>query len=222
MAAEMIVCDEDVEVVDLDAMTAEELVKEQAACWAEIQMIEGQLGDPTRIYDLGAEAYADWRKRANWALRFRKIELHEIAAALTVRRLADIEAEKERRKAERAATAARKLQNKIENGWRPYKPVTKSAPVVSPEELERRTADARRRRALVVDALRGNGGADGLLIRVAVALHHLKGRGDLPADFPDECRQTLKDLSQYLKDLVGNGPLSGARAGTLTAASEVE
>lgn len=231
MVAEMIRHDEDVEVVDLDAMTVEELVKEQADCWAEIQQIEAQLADPRRIFELGATEYTAWRGRAVWALRHRKIELHDIAAALKARRLADLEVERVRQQAQKEAEkhriAAEKWANKIANGWDPNAPKkpkkkTSPGPFVSPEEIERRTIDAKRRRALVVDALRGNGGADGLLIRMAVVVHHIQGGRGLPEDFPDECRQTLSDLSAYLKDLVGDSPLSAARTGRLTADSVIE
>lgn len=227
MVAEMVPTHQDDEVIDLDAMTADELIAERALVWSEIQHIEAQLADPMRIYDLGADEYVVWRKRAVWALRYCKIDLRNVGDALMARRLANLRESEERKRAEKEAErAAQKEQarlNRLANGWDPNAPkktpkVTPSTPAVSPEELERR----RQRRADVVVALQGNGGTDGLLLRMAVVLHHLTGGGDLPIDFPEECRQTLGDLSVYLKHRYGDGPVSAARAGRLTADTVID
>ncbi len=219
-----IVADDFVDV-DLDAMNVEELTAEQAECWKEIQQIEGQLGDPTFNYDLEQTEYVAWRKRANWALRYRKIELHQIASALHERRNADA---LEKRRQEKAERAAIKERNKLENGWRPFDPERakrKSAveAVISVEENERRRIEAQQRRALVVNALRGNGGTDGLLIRLSVAFHHIWGGDrDLPDTATADDRAALKELSVYLRDCYGVAAIKGARTGKLTAESVIE
>lgn len=80
----------------------------------------------------------------------------------------------------------------------------------------------RQRRLAVQDALRGCGGAEGLLLRVAVVLHHILGDQDLPESLPPESHQTLRDMSDYLIDRFGERPVSEARAGRLTATTVLD
>lgn len=208
---------DDVEVVDLDAMTVEQLIAERAECWREIQHIEAQLGDPTAIYRLGADEYVLWRKRAVWALRHRKIELHDIANALQERRHADALARHEQSQEKARESDEQCRLTVLMDPTRRIKGMS-----MGESDLFRQRLRAEQHRRLVVEALRGQGGADGLLIRLAVVLHRLQGGDGLPSDFPEACRQTLRDFEHYLKDLVGKGALRAARLGTLTAATAIE
>lgn len=214
--------------INMDAMTADELIAERMDVWAEITGIEAQLADPTRIMALGADEYVLWRKRAIWALRYRKLDLRNVGDALMARRLQDLRAreaeQKAARDAEKAAVAEQKRLNKIENGWRPKGSAKKKdGPSIPFEEQERRRIDAQRRRGDVVAALQGKGGSEGLLLRMAVVIRHITLPGDdLPETFPDECRETLKEFSCFLKQRYGDSVVSAARTGRLTASSVID
>ncbi len=88
--------------VDLDSLTYDELLRERADVLDAISRISTQLMDNTRRPsgpedDSPAwEAFRSWRRRARWALAFRRKELLDIKAVLH-----------ERNKANREARAAR-------------------------------------------------------------------------------------------------------------------
>jgi hypothetical protein len=72
----------EVDVVDLTAMSQEELRAELVACTAEIDHIKEQLQDQQRRIDLG-DGYQAWYRRARWALVHRKNEKREIGLLIS-------------------------------------------------------------------------------------------------------------------------------------------
>ena len=220
----------DFEDVNLDEMTVEQLIRERADCWTEIQHIEAQLGDPTAIYRLGADDYVLWRKRAIWALRHRKIELHDIANALQERRRVEALERHRQEEEERAARKEREQAEKIErrraNGWDPDRP-TKLKPnlprTVAAKEAgkalyEANIAEGRRKREALTAALAGDG-MDLLLVRLWVLIRHLFGDGEpLPDAVTDEDRHALRQFSSYLQHRYGKTALREVCDGTFNAA----
>src|SRR6478672_4446097 len=84
--------DLDIEEVNLDALSTEDLLKERADVMVAIAEIDAQLKDkdrrpPTPEDDSPEwEEYRDWRRRARWALVYRKRDLLDIKAVLTERK----------------------------------------------------------------------------------------------------------------------------------------
>lgn len=218
--------DGDVEVVDLDAMTIEQLIQERAACWREIQLIEAQLADPSAIYRLGADEYVDWRRRAVWALRHRKIELHEIGNALQDRRRADALALNEQREGDRqrrqAEKRAEKRANWLANGGDPdRRPRSAAEKQAARDQYAEAQIVAQQRRTALLAAIEDDG-MDGLLARVYCATRHLAGEGELPSSVTAEDRLALAQLGAYLRSRFGSGALKALWRGTLTADSVIE
>lgn len=185
----------DVVVVDLDAMTLDELRMEQVTVRNEIEKIKMQLDDEERVYRLGIE-YPDWRRRARLALRHRKEEARLIHVTLQERQ----RAEKERRRAEaQAAHEARMAQVRADAERRAAE---RRAEWASEVAAQREAARVRAGELADLEAAP----IDLLLARVWVAFHRLSATLDpLPEVITPAERKALHTAKIHLEATFGKG-----------------
>lgn len=167
--------DADIVEVDLDALTYDELLRERADVMDAITRISTQLMDgsrrPAGKEDDGPawEAFRSWRRRARWALAFRRKELLDIKAVLHERNTANREA-----RAARDAMACRQP----------------SADVLADQAARRARLEAELREttpeALVARAYR-------------VIRHLLNDGDELPATLDAHDRDTLGLMAVFLR-----------------------
>lgn len=174
----------DIEEIDLETLTLEELLQERADCKIEVAHIATQLMDPNRRppppEDDSPEwvDFRDWRRRARWALVHRKKELEDIKELL--RRRQD---EQHQEREQRRATAVL---------------LAPEAACHTQEEYDRLRASATARRATLLTTLQENG-AEPLLLRLYRTVRRLIGDGGLPAAIDPYDRETLQYTSIYLR-----------------------
>lgn len=182
----------DIETVNLDAMTFEELLAEKVAVKDEVRRIQAQLMDATRRpatpEDESPEwvAYRDWRRRARWALVFRQREDGDIKALL-VERQRERQEENQRRRAEAVLLAPESACH-------------------TAEEYEALQASAIERRASLLAALNAEGSADRLVLRLYRAARHLIGDGNgFPDEMDEDDRAAIREASIYLRSRFTTG-----------------
>lgn len=216
MAAEMQLGD-DFEVVDLDALSVADLLREQATVKAEIVKIEAQLADPTREERLGPHEYRIWRRNALLAHAHFNRERLEIHGALKEQE----RFEAKERATDRAQRHAEQTAEVVRQSAEARALRAKERAVLTAEERERIVSNSPRRiaseafmaqmredrahrLAAAREAIRGGGGFDGLLLRVAVAMHHLQRSDAEPPDTYDEGdREAVKAMNEYLRGVFG-------------------
>jgi hypothetical protein len=177
---------DDIEVVDLEAMTLEELVAEKVAVNDEVRSIQAQLMDATRRPETTEDdspewgVYRDWRRRARWALVYRRREADDITVLLVQRQQERAE-ENQRRKAEAVMLAPESACH-------------------TPEEYATLRASATERRQSLLAALTADGAADALVLRLYRAVRHLIGHGDgLPEELDADDRSALSEAAIFLR-----------------------
>ena len=182
----------DFEEVDLSRMNLEELLRERADCKTEIQHIATQLVDPNRrpttTEDDSLEwvKFRDWRRRARWALVYRKRELEDIKDLLRVRQV-ESHAERERKYAEAVRLAPESACH-------------------TQEEYNRLRASAVERRQTLLETLNSPDAPELLILRLYRVLRRLLPDGeDLPVTMDTADRRALSMASVFLRSRFTTG-----------------
>lgn len=173
---------------DLDSMSLRELELEQVSIKCEIARVTVQLEDPDRPQQMGP-SYRAWRRRAYMAREHLKREKEEIKVYIREKQAESLEA-KQTRQALVRQTA---------------KDINRTAHATLQVE-------AARRRQELVNAIHGNGGAEGLLARVALVLHRLPINSD---ELAQEDLATLREITLFLRARYGDAAMRAAKNGTL-------
>lgn len=190
----------DVVVVDLDAMPTRDLRREQQQVKDEITEIKLQLGDPARRVGLG-EDYPAWKRRAMLALMHKERERQEIHAVLKGR-------EREREIARLQRRDVNRAKNEADKRAADERRAQRKAPP------SRFIDDVAERRAAIVAAFTKDEGINGLLLRIAVAVHHITSDA-LPESVTRADRKAISELSDFLKAIYGSGVLAALKNGKL-------
>lgn len=176
----------DIEEINLDALTLEELLQERADVRIAIAEISTQLmvqaGRPDMPEDDSSAwcAFRDWRRRARLALMHRRTELEDIKVLLVLRNHERAVANKQHRST-----------------------VLMLAPESAchtPEEYTALRESATERRAALLASLNADGAPERLILRLYRALRHLLPSGDgLPDTLDSNDRLALSEASIFLR-----------------------
>lgn len=194
---------DDIEEVDLESMTLEELVTEKVAVKDEIRQIQAQLMDATRRPESPEDdspewvEYRDWRRRARWALVYRQREDGDIKTLL-------VERQRERYEANQ--------QRKAEAGFQ-----APEAACHTLEEYEALRASATQRRAALLAALNDDGIPEKMVLRLYRVVRHLIPDGNgWPEDLDEDDKDALREAAIFLRSKFTSSGIRDFVAGRLS------
>lgn len=176
----------DIEEIDLETLSLADLLRERADVKTEIQHISTQLVDPNRRPPAPEDdspewgEFRDWRRRARWALVYRKKELEDIKELLRQRQ-AEAHAERERRQAEAVF-------------------LDPESACHSAEEYAQLRASAIDRRGALLETLKQGDASDRLVLQLYRALRRMIGDGDgWPGALDSSDQEAIREASILLR-----------------------